>query len=127
MNRNSLRNRPTPTAPARTAASASPGCSILASSSTLWPSLVIAQAGQALAFQFGLALAKAVCGQDDGRGIDDHHAGIAVDDDPVVLARQLAGSARSDHGRDAHAARHDGGVRGLAADIGDEAGKHALL
>jgi len=38
----------------------------------------------------------------------------------------LAG-AGPHHGGNVHAARHDGGVRGLAAHIGDEAGKHALL
>ena len=42
MNRNSLRNRPTPTAPAFTAAGASSGNSMLASSSTFWPSSVTA-------------------------------------------------------------------------------------
>jgi hypothetical protein len=52
---------------------------------------------------------------------------VAVDDHPVVLAHQLAGAARADHRRDVHAARDDGGVRGLAADVGDEAGEHALL
>ena len=47
--------------------------------------------------------------------------------DPVVLAHQLAGAARADHGRDVHAARDDRGVRVAAADVGDEAGEHALL
>src|SRR5256885_8812248 len=55
-----------------------------------------------------LALAKAIFGQDDGRRIDDDDACVAIDDDPVVLADQLAGRARADHGRDVHAARHDG-------------------
>jgi hypothetical protein len=70
---------------------------------------------------------KAVLGQDDGRRVDDHHAGIAVDDDPVVLAHQLAGTFARPPRRNVHAARHDGGVRGLAAHVGDKAGKHALL
>ncbi len=42
MNRNSLRNSPTPTAPASTAPGASSGSSMLASSSTFWPSSVTA-------------------------------------------------------------------------------------
>ena len=42
MNKNSLRNSPTPSAPASTAAAASAGCSILASSSITTPSRVMA-------------------------------------------------------------------------------------
>ena len=42
MKRNSLRNRPTPTAPALSAPTASSGCSMLASSSIFWPSSVTA-------------------------------------------------------------------------------------
>ena len=42
MNKNSLRNRPTPTAPTANAAGESSGISMLASSSTFWPSKVMA-------------------------------------------------------------------------------------
>ena len=87
----------------------------------------VAQAGQALALDLCLALLETVLGQDDGRGVDDHHAGIAIDDDPVVLLDQVAGIARAHHGWNVEAARNDGSVRGLATDIGDKAGKHALL
>ena len=87
----------------------------------------IEQAREAAALEFDLALFEAVFGQDDGRGIDDHHAGIAVNNDPIVLAHQLTADARTHYRRNIHAARDDGGVRGLAADIGDKTGKHALL
>ena len=60
-------------------------------------------------------------------GIDYHHAGVAVDDDPVVLPHQLAGAAGAHHRRDVHAAGHDRRMRVAAADVGDEAGEHALL
>ena len=85
------------------------------------------QPRQPFPLQRSLALAEAVFGQDDGRRIDDDDAGIAVDDDPVVLPHQLAGRAGTHDGGDVHAARDDGGVRGLAAHIGHEAGEHALL
>ena len=42
MNKNSLRNKPTPTAPALTATNASSGCSIFANNSTFSPSRVTA-------------------------------------------------------------------------------------
>ena len=87
----------------------------------------VAQAVEPLALEFALALLEAVFGQDDGRRIDDQHAGIAVDDHPVVLLDQLAGAARADHRRNVHAARDDGGVRGTAAHVGGKAGKQTLL
>ena len=87
----------------------------------------MAQARQALALHLDLALTKAVLGQKDGRRIDDDHPGVAIDDDPVILTHQLAAGARTHHGGDVHAARNDGGVRGLATHVGDETGKHALL
>ena len=87
----------------------------------------VQQPGQAAALQRHLPLLKAILRQNNGRWVDDHHAGVAVDDDPVVLAHQHAGRARTHHSGDVHAAGHDGGVRGFAAYVGDESGKHALL
>eukprot|EP01137_Pigoraptor_chileana_P027937 Opistho-2@11226 len=87
----------------------------------------VAQAGQAGPLQLALALAEAVFLKNDGRGVDDHRAGVAVDDDPVVLADQARGLARADHGRDVHAAGNDGRVRGLAADVGDKTVEDAAL
>ena len=87
----------------------------------------VEQARQAAAFELDLALFKAVFGQDDGRRVHDDHTGVAVDDDPVVLAHQLAAGACAHHGRNVHAARHDSGVRGFAAHVGNKPGKHALL
>ena len=87
----------------------------------------IEQAQQTAALQLNLALLETVFRQNDGGGVDDDHSGIAINDDPVILAHQLARGARPDHRRDVHAARNDGGVRSLASHIGDEAGKHALF
>ena len=70
---------------------------------------------------------KAVLGQNNRRRVHDQYAGIAINDDPVVLLDQLAGTACTDHRRDVHAARHDGGVRSFAAHIGRKPGKQALL
>ena len=120
-----------PTAPAASAAAASPGCSMLASSSTRWPSSVTAgrwrrRASPARLWS-RLPLERAVFLDHRRRGVDDDHAGVAVDDDPVVLADQPARLARADDRRDVHAARDDRGVRGLAADVGDEAEEDAAL
>ena len=131
MNRNSLRNRPTPTAPALHRADRVLGHLDVGQQLDLLAverdGRLVAQPRQPAAFEVALALLEAVLGQDDRRRVDDHHAGIAVDDDPVVLAHQLAGAARADHRRNVHAARDDRGVRGASADVGDEAGEHALL
>ena len=87
----------------------------------------VSQAREAFAFEFALALTKPVFLQHDGRGFDDHDAGIAVDDHPVVLSDDAAGLTRADDSRDVHAACHDRRVRGLATHVGDEAGEHAAL
>ena len=87
----------------------------------------VSQAGQATALELGLSLAKTVFLQHDGRGIDDHQPGVAVNDHAVVLAHQAAGLARAHHGRDVHAASHDGRVGGFAPDIGHKTAKHAAL
>ena len=87
----------------------------------------VAQAVQTLALKCTLSLLEAILGQDDGRGIDDQHAGIAVNDDPVVLLDQLAGAARANHRRNVHAARNDGCVRSASTHIGGKAGKQTLL
>ncbi len=87
----------------------------------------VQQAGKTPTLKLTLALLESVLCEDDGRRVHHHHTGVTVDDDPVVLAHQLAAQACADHRRNVQAARHDGGMRGLATDIGDEAGKHALL
>ena len=87
----------------------------------------VPQPVQALAFEHDLALPEAVLGEDDRRGIDDQHTGIAVDDDPVILLDQLAGAAGTDNCGDVHAARDDGGVRRFAAHVGGEANEQAVL
>ena len=46
------------------------------------------------AFERDLALAKAVFGQDDGRGIDDDHARIAVDVSDLAFAGRCGREAR---------------------------------
>ena len=87
----------------------------------------VAQASQPAALHLALALAETVFLQHDGGRIDDDQAGIAIDDDVVVLADQVAGLARTHHGRNVHAAGHDGGVGCLAAHIGNKALEHAAL
>ena len=85
------------------------------------------QARQAFSLEFALALPEAVFLQHDGRRIDHHHTQITVDDDPVVLTNDATGFAGAHDGRDIQAARNDGGVRGLAAQIRHEAAEHAFL
>ncbi|CUJ72538.1 Uncharacterised protein [Achromobacter xylosoxidans] len=68
-------------------------------------------------------LAAAVFLQDAFRRIDHHRAGGAVDDQHVAVAHQLAHVAHGHHGRHAHAARHDGGMRGRPAQVGDKGGE----
>ena len=87
----------------------------------------MAQTRQAFTLQITLALFEAIVGHDDGRGINDDHARVAVDDDPIVLLDQLAGSARTHHSRNVQTASHDGGVRRLAAHIGHKTGEDTLL
>ena len=77
--------------------------------------------GQALCLLTGVFLA------DRGRGIHDDQSRVAIDDDPVILAHQLAGAAGTHHRRDIQTAGDDGGVRGFPAHIGHKAGKRTLL
>ncbi|MCY1226977.1 hypothetical protein D9M69_436240 [compost metagenome] len=86
----------------------------------------MAQPLQALLLQRALALPVAVFLEDDGGRVDDHQPGIAVDDDPVVLADQLARALHPHRGRDIQAARDDGGVRGAPAKVGDKAVEHGV-
>ncbi len=67
-----------------------------------------------------VALAGAVFHQHLLVGVDDDHAVDAIDDDQLVLADQRLGMAQRQHRRQVEAARQDGGVRGGAADVGDE-------
>ena len=85
------------------------------------------QTRQTLALQLALALFETIFSQDDGRWVNDHHTGIAVDDHPVILTHQLAGTAGPHHSGNVHAACDDGRVRGLAPHIGDKTREHALL
>ena len=131
MNRNSLRNRPTPTAPASSAAARIFG---LFDVGQQFHRLAVErdrrrvpQAVQPGALELALPLPKPVLFEHDRRRVDDDDAGIAIDDHPVVRADQAAGLARTHHRRDVHAARDDRGVRGAPADIGDEAGEDAAL
>ena len=65
--------------------------------------------------------------QDDRRRVDDHHAGVAVDDDPVVLAHQLAGLRAPTTAGMSMLRATIAVCEVCAADVGDEAGEHALL
>ena len=74
-----------------------------------------------------LALPVRILFQHDRRGIDDHDAVIAVDDDQVVLADQRARVLHADRRRNAETARDDRRMRGASAEIGDEALKRLRL
>lgn len=71
-----------------------------------------------------LALPESVLFQHDRRGVHQRHARFAVDDDPVVCRISLI-RPRAHPPRHAAASRHDRGVRGTTADIGDEALEYA--
>ena len=86
-----------------------------------------AQAFELLFFEIPLVLAQAVFGQRLRIGIDDDHAERTVDDQQFVFADQLARALQRDDRRNVEAARDDRGVRGGAADVGDEAGELMLL
>ena len=81
---------------------------------------------QTAAIQRVLTLAKAVLINHHLRRIHENHAGVAVDHDPVVVMHQMAGAARADHGRNAHAARNNRGMAVLATHIGHKTLEHAL-
>ncbi len=87
----------------------------------------VEQTRQAATLELALALFEAIFSQDNRARVDDNHARIAVDDDPVVLPNQAAGHARTNHGGDVHAARHNRGVGSFTAHVGDKTGKHTLL
>ena len=131
MNRNSVRNRPTPCAPDSCTSPMSCGSSMLANSSTGVPSSVAdgrrLQALELLPLQAVLRLAQPVLAQHHRVGVDHQHALQAVDDQQVVLADHLARVVQADQRRDVQAARDDRGVRGHAADVGDEAAELVAL
>ena len=85
-----------------------------------------AQPVQLGAFQLQLGLAQLVFLQDARVRLDDEHAARAVDDQQIVLLNQRARMLGADHGGNRQAARDDRGMRGGAAQIGDEAG-HAQI
>ena len=87
----------------------------------------MAQTRKTRSLQLALPLAEPVLLEHDRRWVDHDDAAIAIDDHPVVLANQTAGFASADHRGYVHAARHDGGVGGAPADVGDEPGEHAAL
>lgn len=64
-----------------------------------------------------------ILGQHQIVRIDDHHALQAIDDDQLVFADQLARMVQRDYRRQVQAAAQDSGMRGGAADIGDEGGE----
>ena len=85
------------------------------------------QALELLPLDVELRLAQLVLAQHDGVGIDDQHALHAVDDHQLVLADHVPRVVQADQRRDAEAACDDRGVRGDAADVGDEAAELVAL
>ena len=73
-----------------------------------------------------LALAKAVFVKRYCRRVDDDDAVVAINHNQVIVANQVAGTARAYNGWYAYAARHNGSVAGGAAYVGDKAFEHAL-
>ena len=59
--------------------------------------------------------------------VDDQDAVEAIQQGVLAALQLAAGVLQADHGGDAQRARHDGGVRGLAADVGGEAQHVALV
>ena len=120
-----------PAAPLSFACATSSGSSMLACSSMRVPSSVAARVVlrrlSFCALEIPLLLAQLVLGEHGLVGIDDDHAVRAVDDQQFVLADQLARVVQRDDRGDVQAARDDRGVRGGAADVGDEARELVLL
>ena len=87
----------------------------------------VAQALQLLALEVELVLAQLVLGEHLLVRVDDHHALGAVDDEQLVLADHLPRAVQRHDGGDVEAARDHRGVRGGAAEIGDEARELVLL
>ena len=54
------------------------------------------------------------------RGIDDEHAIEAIKQHVITGGHVFAGGLKANHGRDTQGTSHNGGVRGLAADIGSK-------
>ena len=86
----------------------------------------VSQAFQLATLARILLLAQAIAGNHIRRRIDQHFARITINDDPVIIPHQLAGIARTHHGRYAHATRHNGRMAVFATHIGHEALKHPL-
>ena len=71
-----------------------------------------------LAFELDLLeFLLAVLLDGDGVGVDDHDAGVAVDDQRVTRVHFLRDVFQADDRRDAHGIGDDGGVAGLAAGV----------
>ncbi len=87
----------------------------------------VLEAIEPFALQLALALLEAIFSQDDGRRVHNQHAHVSVNNHPVILFDELAGTARADHGRDVHAAGDNRGVRYFATHISGKTGKQALL
>ena len=79
------------------------------------------QSFQALALGLDLGLALAILGEHHGVGVDDEQPALAVDDQELAFADGLERVVQADDRRDRERARDDRGVRGDAADVGDEA------
>ena len=109
MNRNSVRTGPMPTAPSAMAATVSPGCSMLASSSTFWRAKPFGRVLQPRrpALQLALALFRRIRpGDVKGR----HMTPASPSTDPASWRTSWLAETRAHHGSHVHAARHDGGV-----------------
>jgi len=78
-------------------------------------------------FELELFLLESIFGEGILVRIDHHHTLIAVDDDQFAVADQAARPLQGDNGRDVQAACQNRGMRGGAADIGDEGSELVML
>ena len=71
----------------------------------------------------GFEALPALLGLEEGMlgGVDHNDAGLAVDDDDIVVSDFEGRVADAQHGRDLEGPGNDAGVRGAAAAVGDEA------
>ena len=86
----------------------------------------LAQLAEFFTFANKLVLTLAILLKYDRRGIDDHDAGITVDDEPVIFSDQRRGIRHADCCGYIKAAGNDGGVGVLTAKISDKTNEGAI-
>ena len=114
MNRNSVRNRPTPSAPYSSAFAASDGLPTLASSGMRWPSLVAPGLPRSSLAAAARDLAASAAAISSSLGVH-HDLTLGCVDDDVGAVLKFGGFGGGDDRDDATGARQNGGVGGRTA------------